>query len=304
VLGIGRGDRVLLPEFICADVLAPLATVGATPVWYAVDRTLAPATDSTQWPAARAVLAVNYFGVAQDLAPFDAYAARCGATVIEDNAHGYLSRDRDGRWLGCRSALGIFSFRKTANSLNAAALVANDDALLSRLAAQLPAGESPLRAGSRLKHFLRRLPLAGPPLAGLATAATQMLREKRTGSAVPQPASDTESAIPDEPAPPSKLVDALQSYNTDAEIVRRRGLHETFLRLAERSGAQPLHSALTDGSSPYGFAFRADAPATRAMQQHAMRRGLDVFLWPALPSTLAAAAPAHYRDVWLVNFLW
>lgn len=303
MLGIGRDDRVLLPEFICADVLAPLAAVGATPVWYAVDRALAPATDPAQWPAARAVLAVNYFGGAQDLAPFDAYAARCGATVIEDNAHGFLSRDSNGRWLGCRSRLGIFSFRKSANSLNAAALVANDDALLSRLAAQLPPGASPLRAGSGLKHFLRRLPLAGPPLAGIATAAAQMLREKRTGSAVPLPAADTESAIPGEPAPP-QIADALQAFDADAEIRRRHQLYEIFLQLAQRNGAQAVIATLPDGSVPYGFAFRGEAEAIRSMQQKARRRGLDVYRWPALPSTLAAAAPAHYRDVWLVNFLW
>lgn len=304
MLGIGRGDRVLLPEFICADVLASLAAVGATPVWYAVNRTLAPATDPAQWPAARAVLAVNYFGIAQDLAPFNAYAARCGATVIEDNAHGFLSRDGDGRWLGCRSALGIFSFRKTANTLNAAALIANDAALSARLDAQLPPGASPLRAGSRLKQVLRRLPLAGPPLAGLATAAMQMLREKRSGSAIPLPAADTESAIPGEPAPPAQLTDALQSFDTDAEIRRRHQLYKIFSQLAQRHGAQAVIAALPDGSVPYGFAFRGEPAAISAMQQQARHRGLDVFPWPALPSTLASAAPAHYRDVWLVNFLW
>ncbi|MEY5039908.1 MAG: hypothetical protein RLZZ48_677, partial [Actinomycetota bacterium] len=25
--------------------------------------------------------------------------------------------------------------------------------------------------------------------------------------------------------------------------------------------------------------------------------------WPALPTAIAGSAPAHYRNVWLVNFL-
>ncbi len=70
----------------------------------------------------KAVLAVNYFGFAQDLAPFREYCSRTGATLIEDNAHGFLSKDTSGVLLGTRADLGITSIRKTFRLVNGAAL--------------------------------------------------------------------------------------------------------------------------------------------------------------------------------------
>ena len=70
----------------------------------------------------KALLAVNYFGFAQDLAPFREYCLRTGATLIEDNAHGFLSKDTSGVLLGTRADLGITSIRKTFRLVNGAAL--------------------------------------------------------------------------------------------------------------------------------------------------------------------------------------
>ena len=131
--GIGAGARVLLPEFICRDVLAAVAAVGATPCWYATAADLSPAADQSAWPQAAAVIAVNYFGFAQDLAMFRRYTSRTGAILIEDNAHGFLSRNPDGQWLGCRADIGLFSFRKTVSRLNGAACVIADANMRARL---------------------------------------------------------------------------------------------------------------------------------------------------------------------------
>src|SRR5581483_6103533 len=119
---IKGGDAVLLPEFICRDVLASLHAVGADAVWYPVSSDLLPASSPATWPQARALLAVNYFGFPQDFEPFRAYAARTGAVLIEDNAHGFLSRDQTGRWLGTRGCAGLFSIRKSLPVPDGAAL--------------------------------------------------------------------------------------------------------------------------------------------------------------------------------------
>ena len=110
--GCGSGDRVLVPEFICRDVLGSIHSLGAEPVFYEVTPTLAP-RDLDQAQPAKAVLAVNYFGFPQDLEPFGLYSQRTGAVVIEDNAHGFLSKTEDGQLLGTRTDLGIVSIRKT-----------------------------------------------------------------------------------------------------------------------------------------------------------------------------------------------
>ena len=119
--GIKSGDTVLLPEFICRDLLSAVAEVGAKSVFYQVDQTLKPVhLDSTLRP--KVIIAVNYFGFAQDLKVFREFADNTGAIVIEDNAHGFLSRDEDGHLLGYREQFGITSFRKTLNVENGAFL--------------------------------------------------------------------------------------------------------------------------------------------------------------------------------------
>ncbi|MDE2290511.1 MAG: DegT/DnrJ/EryC1/StrS aminotransferase family protein, partial [Elusimicrobia bacterium] len=132
------GGRVLLPAFICRDLLAAVAAAGATAVFYGVAPGLEPEEAPERWPEARAVVAVDYFGFPQDLAPFEAYARRTGATLLEDAAHALLSRGADGRLLGTRAPLGILSLRKTLPLPNGGALLANDPVLAARLPPQLP----------------------------------------------------------------------------------------------------------------------------------------------------------------------
>lgn len=304
VAGARRGDRILLPEFVCRDLLAPIVSAGATPSWYAVTPELTPAGDTSAWPDAAAVIAVNYFGFAQNLAPFRSYAARTGATLIEDNAHGFLSMDDTGQWLGCRADVGVFSFRKSVSRLNGAALVAGNDGLRDGLACQLQEGAALRMAGSRIKSLLRRLPFGGPRLAGYATALAQKRRLLETGAALPPTAAEAESAIPGEAACSRGFIAALNRYSGDDEIARRRTLYEKFLALAVRAGATALYPELPAGTSPYGFAFRANPDSQQTMLREAARCGLDAFQWPDLPAAIRPSAPAHYRDLWLVNFLW
>lgn len=304
IAGAGRGDRILLPEFVCRDLLASITAIGATPCWYAVTPALTPAADAASWPDAAAVVAVNYFGFAQDLAPFRRYAARTGAALIEDNAHGFLSSDDSGQWLGCRADIGVFSFRKTASRLNGASLVVTNEKFRVRLCPQLSGRTAPRLSGSRIKHLLRRLPVVGPQIAGTATGLAQRLRAWRTGHALPPSAADAELVIPGDAAPGSGLIGELNQYVGAMEVARRRKLYEYFLTLAANLGVTPVYPQLPDGTSPYGFAFRAKPDAIQILLQEAARRGLDVLPWPDLPAAIQPAAPAHYRDLWLVNFLW
>ena len=81
--GVRERSRVLLPEYLCRDLMAPLHLLGAVPCWYPVASDMTPATAPADWPLVDVVLAVDYFGFPQDLAPFQAYAERTGAVVIE-----------------------------------------------------------------------------------------------------------------------------------------------------------------------------------------------------------------------------
>ena len=70
LIGTGSGDEVLVPSLICKDVLASIHTLGATPVFFEVDHNLNP-IGLDQISSSKAIIVVNYFGFAQDLAPFN-----------------------------------------------------------------------------------------------------------------------------------------------------------------------------------------------------------------------------------------
>ena len=75
-VGTGAGDVVLLPGFICRDLIGAVRTVGAEVVFYDIDEQFHIVADSLDRAGAsrvRAVVAVNYFGFPQpldDLFPF------------------------------------------------------------------------------------------------------------------------------------------------------------------------------------------------------------------------------------------
>ena len=301
---IGSGDAVLLPEFICRDVLAALNSVGARAVWYPVTDNLVPATPPGDWPAARAVLAVNYFGFPPDLKPFQAYAARTNALLIEDNAHGFLSRDETGAWLGTRADYGIFSFRKTLPIPDGAALVTAEPTRAARLPAQLLAIGPGYQPAVATKARIRRMPLVGIAAVNALTAAARFKRRLQTGRTIPESTLESEQKIPCSPAPHAAMAAALAGLDVGAEIERRRKLYRQAEAMAAATGIMPLFPTLPPATTPYGFPFR-----TRAESEHlaaadwARTRGLDCILWPDLPEA-AANAPAHtHAPIHLVNFL-
>lgn len=290
------GGRVLLPAFICQDLLSSVAAAGAEPAFYGVGPGLAPEDDPSRWPDARAVLAVDYFGFPQELSPFAAYARRCGAVVIEDAAHALFSRDANGRLLGTRAPLGILSLRKSLPLPNGGALLANNftgTLPLQPSFAPMPGRRPALKAAAR--PFLA---LAGARVTHAALTGFRSLRGNSSGLVAAEP--DAETAIPSA-APCPELERALTCADPGIEASRRRALWSLCDGLARRAGLTPVFAPLPDGVVPYGYAFRSDPEAARAAFA---AEGLTALPWPYLPNALAASAPVHHRNVYVAHFLW
>jgi hypothetical protein len=302
--GVQKGSRVLLPEYLCRDLLAPVHLVGALPCWYPVAPDLSPEMPPADWPVADLVLAVNYFGFPQDLAPFQAYAERTGAVLIEDNAHGYLSCDQAGRWLGCRTGLGVFSLRKTLRIPDGGALWLGEAFAARDLPAQVPFDGAGVNPAQLIKARLRGLPLAGEWVYRLSTALARALRKWRTGSDVPAADPASEQSLPVSAHPWAGLLPALAGGAVPAEIERRRAAYVSCAAAGERAGAVPVFATLPPNCAPYAYAFRGDAAALTGMRRHAAHHGFELVTWPDLPTEIVDQAPAHYRNVFLVNFLW
>ncbi len=301
---LAPGDKVLLPEFVCRDLLASIHAAEAVPHFYPVDRALTPILPLPATKAG-AILAVNYFGFPQTLDPFREFCTRHGACLIEDNAHGFLSSDTLGNPLGSRGDFGIVSMRKTLATPDGAALLLNRKEWADRLPAPLPCRNDALPTGFVVRRALRRFQNAtGVHVRNWSEQAARHARRLATGHAFPAPLPESERDIPGKPAIHCRSLGELRGIDAAAEVERRRGLYLRFEERLRPLGIEPLFAGLAPGVTPFGYPFRAgDLVAARATRL-AQEDGFDCAPWPDLPDAVLPTAPDFYRNVWCVNFLW
>ena len=303
LIGTGSGDEVLVPSLICKDVLASIHTLGATPVFFEVDHNLNP-IGLDLISSSKAIIVVNYFGFALDLAPFNKYCERTGAVLIEDNAHGYLSADPLGVVLGTRASVGITSIRKTLRVPDGATLTVNSDLFVARLSPQLPFTNKALGARWIMQILIANLGRAlHLPLIDLFRAPVRWSRKLKTGSALPVSGSDSEIEHIIPTAPRQSSMSRIQRIDHHLELARRRNLYKIVSELAVKTSAVPVFNHLPDFCSPYGFPFYGDAETAKKMHVQTRRNGTEVIQWPELPNSVVETAPEHYKNLWLVNFL-
>jgi hypothetical protein len=249
------------------------------------------------------VVAVNYFGFPQELAPFKEWCAERGARLIEDNAHGFLSA-AGADPLGRRGDFGVLSLRKTLALPNGAALIDN------RPGPPTP-GSSIVYRGSpstaerrfRVKAAIKScIGIAGLPAARVFAAVREMpVVAARGALAAADGAAD--ERMPQEGFS-SMTVHLLQRCDVDAERARRRTLYRSWREaLLGVRGVRPLFGDLPQGVVPLGcpFVFVGDQAGLIARWR---RRGILVMRWPDLPAAVERTAPAYYRSIMLVSFLW
>jgi hypothetical protein len=298
------GQKILLPGFVCRDLLAAVNKAELIPVWYEISQDLKPAQPSSKWPSASFILAINYFGFPQDLTPFRAYAERVGAILIEDNAHGFMSRDVDGEWLGARASYGMFSLRKTIRMPDGAAMLINtvDEKVCG--SKQLPFTGAGMNSAEKYKSKIREIPLIGRCLLRNITNIVRQFRRLHSGSLIPTSDLRAELEFPVGPNPWLGLLKKLDSLDSGSEIKRRRQIYAHCLAFAiDQIDVTPIFGELPDGCVPYGFPFRCNLSGRKSMQRLSDALGMDLITWPDLPSEITEHVPIYYRDVLMINFL-
>jgi hypothetical protein len=296
------GGPVLIPGFFCREVLSAVPAAGGRCLFYSVGPDLQPDQDSSRWPEAKSVLAVDFFGFPAGLEPFRAYARRTGAAIVEDACHALFSRDPEGRLLGTRADFGALSPRKTLPLSDGGVLLETGAASGKTLPPAAEAvGEPTLR--SKLKAAARPLLAA----AGARTART-LLETLRGARGFDWHDRIGREGSEDEPlgdsAPSAALSAPIGCGDEAGERTRRRGLYELCAETARGLGLTPVFPRLTDGVVPYAFPFRAKPDEAEDAYAAYRRLGLSVLPWPDLPEGIRDGAPAHYRDVYLAHFLW
>lgn len=303
--GVGKGDVVLVPNLICRDVFAAIDAVGATTMNYPISHSLS-IDPRFRLPAARAIIVVNYFGFPADLNAFNKLGLANDTVIIEDNAHGWLSRDSQGRILGERTALGITSFRKTIRTPDGAFLSWSPDPRINsqRVPVQPLFRDSHLPLTYLARRWVGRFgKRTGLPLLGLARWVTQIARVL-VGKSPVNDDPQLEFELPDIREPHALSLQLLDALDQDSEIQRRREHFRRCLDLATAHGITPLQDDLGIGVSPQGFPFWGGTGDERAFSRAVKSAGLgDIVTWPALSSRSELPIESDLRNIKIVNFL-
>lgn len=138
VAGIGPGDEVIVPDLTWIASAAPVAYVGATPVFADVDeRTWCLSAESVRaclTENTKAILPVDLYGGVPDYDELQKLAAEHGLMIIEDAAEA-IGSEYGGRKAGALGDVAAFSFHgsKTFTTGEGGMLVTDDDDLHTRV---------------------------------------------------------------------------------------------------------------------------------------------------------------------------
>jgi hypothetical protein len=299
------GDTVLIPHFICRDVLSSLRAVDAVPVFYHIDDDFQVASHE-KLPSAKAVLAVNYFGFPANLARIQHQLTDATTLIIEDNAHGWLSADEHGVALGTRTSLGITSFRKTIRSIDGAFLEWNEAVPLDfkALHAPLEARKDLLPLGHQVRRLVseidRNTPLTLMSIARKTIRGARLLGGKPAIDLRPE----EENELPTNRAIHKSSLAMMSRCDRFGERQRRQQAFRQCHEFAITLGIQSPRLQLTPEVSPQGFPFFVHQGDSEAFRRSILRQKLgEIVSWPSLPKESDIPTMSPLRNLRLVNFL-
>jgi perosamine synthetase len=154
-LGIGPGDEVIVPESTWVATAAPLAYVGAVPVFADIDPDSwcisATSAEQRVTPRTKAILTVDLYGAVPDMDAIGGVAEAAGIPIIEDAAQS-IGSSWDGRKAGTLGDVSTFSFHgtKTLTTGEGGMLVTDRTDVFERVAALRDHG----RTASDFKYFV------------------------------------------------------------------------------------------------------------------------------------------------------
>ncbi|WP_314438505.1 aminotransferase class I/II-fold pyridoxal phosphate-dependent enzyme [Massilia timonae] len=306
-LGVGPGDKVLVPAYHSPSMIPPVHWRGAEVVFYRVHPdTTADLDDvaSKLGPGVKAVMVTHFFGFPQDLRALRALCDSHGAGLVEDCAHCFFG-ERDGVAVGASGDYAIGSSMKFFPIFEGGCLVSHRHRLPAALHGAGAGFEAKAALSALEASFAQgRLPLLRAALALPLRLKTVLWNRLKARSASPgagaAPAlapSSSDSSFDFDP----RWVDRRSSWFSRAVLrragrarlvdARRRNYLELERALAGAPGWQPLFAALPAGACPWVFPLLADRPDAlferlRAAGVPMVRFGAS--LWPGVDATVCA----------------
>lgn len=308
ILGIGPGDRVLVPTYNCPTMIAPVLNAGAEPLFFPIGPAGEPqpefleALDTT---SVKAIIAAHYFGLPQSFAWLRAWCDRRGLMFIEDCAHAFFG-ERGGFAVGTTGDLAIASLTKFFPVIEGGCLVSahrplNAVKLRSRGAL---VGAKLLWDSVEMGVRYRRFPGLNLPLHALYRVK-EVLRGRAVRSEGPadyngEPALEEFGDPLMRSSIAASLPPLLHAVNAARIIERRRHNYRRLAELfADAPGARPLFPELPEGAAPYVFPLLVDRADERYGALRASRMPLFRWdrIWPGTPRIPGDAGIAWASDV-------
>jgi dTDP-4-amino-4,6-dideoxygalactose transaminase len=293
-LGIGSGDKVLVPTYHCPTMIAPVARSGAEPVFYPI--TASGGVD-LNWlrqrapSGARAILATHYFGIPQPMAELRAFCSAARIALIEDCAHACFGVS-EGSALGSWGDVAIASLPKF--------FPVSEGGLIASATRPLGALElAPWRLRDEIKAVIDAIELGvgHRRFAGLNALLGGLFRAKNwlrhrgdfAGPQAKEAGASAESAIHARldslrPAIAASWI-ARSAHRSRIVANRRRNYAALASGLSGMSGARALCPELPPQAVPYVFPLYVEDPA--ASYQRLRSEGVPLFrwdeVWPGTP---------------------
>lgn len=246
-LGIEKGDRVLIPAYICKVIPSLLNGLGVQHSYYPVRRDLSIDVDALKSSLGsvncKAVFIVHYFGFADpNLEEVVRLCRAKGVKIIDDCAHALYSKS-NGRELGTDGDIGIFSLYKVLGSPTGGMLTVNSDFREPVKLEELPLIDKTIKQAMSFLYLAEKaIGFSIRPYLLTIGAIKKFVHREKENSLVGR----------------SCNIDpmSLKIYkNADrAEIVRkRRDNFGYLLKRVSEIGLTPIYASLPDGVSPFGF---------------------------------------------------
>jgi dTDP-4-amino-4,6-dideoxygalactose transaminase len=315
-LGLGAGERVLIPAFTFAAVPSAVVHAGCEPVLVNVTDNYRVDIGEFEAKLAQGVRAVVISHMRGHTSDMDAILRLCAARrvpLVEDAAHS-LGATWSGRLVGTMGAIGCFSFQsyKLINAGEGGMLITRDPDLMARAIIMSGAYEYNWKKHpiviSRCRFWQNKLPLFNLRMSNLTAAAARpqiadVPRRARDGRANHDHLAAILNASPwlSVPPPLDKEVRAPDSIQFNL-----RGFDtadaEAFQKLAQRRGVPVQVFGLTEDNARAFWNWRfigpqPDLSPTREVLNRACDVRLPVQLSPDQLDAIGAALVAAAEDV-------
>lgn len=312
-MGIGPGDRVLVPSYHCASMVEPVIWSGATPVFYRIHGDTSVDLDDVAAklaPGTRVLMATHYFGFPQNLPLLRAFCDTHGLQLLEDCAHAFLGEYR-GQPLGSVGDYAIASSMKFFPIYEGGCLVSARHSLAPVALRSAGPGFEAKMAFNALEDgfeygrlaWLRRL--LSLPL-GLKNLLWRQIKRRRPAAAQAVAPGSSEGGFGFDPAWLTKrsalfsrLMLRLVSRPRMGRL-RRHHYQRLQAALAGLPGCRPLHAALPDGTYPWVFPLLCDDP--EPLFRSLKNDGVPIirfaeYLWPGVDASVCPHSVALSRHV-------